>query len=386
MERSKPADHESVPDPTRRLETVAAALLGGHAVVWVAMLVWSPVAALREDVARFVQIATTPGLPYRDVPVEYAPLETLVIRVCCGTSVGHAAGRIAVISAACDVGIFLVLRSHWSLAAAAWYLGFALPLQVFLVFRLDLLFVLLAVGGVALATGERAVAGGLTFAAAIVGKIWPIVLLPVLWLRGTRRALAACLLATVAVAVAWVSIGGPEGIRYVTSFRGATGWQVESMVGSTIALFTREQVRMEAGAVRIGTIPGWAGPALTFITVLALIAVWARTHGRADDPAGMPSVAAVAVLVALSPVSSAQYVAWILPWAAIAVAERRRIPVAVGTLAASVLAASVFLVYWNIAGTVRTLSILAFARALCIVVLIVAWVRERPLDHVGVSE
>lgn len=31
------------------------------------------------DIARFRQIATTPGVPYRDFPVEYAPVETAVI-------------------------------------------------------------------------------------------------------------------------------------------------------------------------------------------------------------------------------------------------------------------------------------------------------------------
>jgi hypothetical protein len=43
------------------------------------------------------------------------------------------------------------------------------------------------------------------------------------------------------------------------------------------------------------------------------------------DPAGGPALAAVAVLLVLSPVFSPQYVAWLLPWAAVASLDARRL-------------------------------------------------------------
>ena len=133
--------------------------------------------------------------------------------------------------------------------------------------------------------------------------------------------------------------------------------------------------------MRVGTITDAAVWAVRIATVCLLVAVWWRARTRPDAaPEGMPSAAAVAALIAFAPVASAQYLAWIVPWAAVAAAERSR-PLATGAaLAAGVLAASSFLIYWGVAGGVGELEVISALRAACVLTIPIAWLAERPVD------
>jgi len=362
--------------PTRLLDRTSALALGAHVVTWLFVLAVHPARAMAEDVARFVQIANAPGMIYRDVPVEYMPLEGLFVRLALHTSLGDAAVRVVAVSAVCDLVAFLVVARSFGTRAGAWYLWFALPLQVFMLFRLDGVAIVAVLGALDLCRRRRPGWAGTLFAAAVLLKLWPIVLVPVLLRKGGRRAVATAA-AGVAVGVAlWVAIGGVDAIRYVTSFRHATGWQVESTVGSFTALFTDALPRFELGAMRVGTIVPWATIILQVVAVATLVAVWWKARHANADPSGLPAAAAVATVIACSPVASAQYVAWLVPWCAVAVTERGRPVVLVATMGAATLAASSFLIYWDVWGGIRALEVISLARALCVVAIPVTWFIE----------
>jgi hypothetical protein len=82
--------------------------------------------------------------------------------------------------------------------------------------------------------------------------------------------------------------------------------------------------RFEEGANRSGSIPAGAPEALLLLTVVTVTAIWLLARRRDEEPAGAPALAAVAALLVFTPVFSPQYVAWLLPWAAVAGGDGRR--------------------------------------------------------------
>ncbi len=277
----------------------------------------------RADIVRFHQIAIAHGRPYRDFEVEYAPVETIAIELLATGDYRDTAVRLAALAFVCDVFAFAGLWYGWGRRPAALYLLIGLPLVPFIYSRLDPLVVALAIWGLALVRHDRERAGGATLALAALTKLWPLVVAPALLVERQMRAARwfVCLFA--AGIAAWIAYGGLDAIRQVVSFRGATGWEVESTVGSIVLLLTGGPVRMERGAPRIGEIPGWSRGLLLLVLVAALVAIWARARGRSVDAAGAPSLAALAALLALSPLFSLQYALWIAPWAAIAWTDAR---------------------------------------------------------------
>jgi glycosyl transferase family 87 len=270
------------------------------------------------DVTRFHQIATSDGRPYRDFDVEYAPVETVAIEIFAGGDRRQTAVRLAVISLACDVLAFAAIGWGWGRRASSLYLLIGLPLVPFIYFRLDTLVVALAVWGLALARRGASRSGGLLFGMAALTKLWPLVLAPSLFIQRRWRALRWFLAVFGAGVVAWTAYGGPGAIRQVVSFRGATGWEVASTIGVVSWLLTGGPVRLESGASRVGSIPGWSGGVLLVLLVAALVRIWTNPRGRLMDDAGARSLAALGVLLVLAPVFSLQYALWIVPWAAIA--------------------------------------------------------------------
>jgi uncharacterized membrane protein len=70
----------------------------------------------------------------------------------------------------------------------------------------------------------------------------------------TPLAAFAVVAGVLAAAAAWLA--GANSLMQVVTFRGAQGWQIESVVGSLIHLRGSETVRLESGAWRIGTTTG----------------------------------------------------------------------------------------------------------------------------------
>ena len=271
------------------------------------------------NVFRFRDIALSHGTPWRDFPVEYAPLDWLLIRTLFASTPIADAFRMALLAFAADIATFLGVRRGWGSRPALLYLLVGFPLQGFIYQRTDLVGVAFAVWALALARESRERAAGITLAAAVLLKVWGFVLLPVLWVERRTRAIAWSVAIVVASGIVWVGAVGLEGPREVLTFRGATGWQVESPIGWFVWIFSGDRATLQQGAYRVGTKPAWVSVLLLVALVVGLVAGAARERRRpTGDPAGLPASSAVAWLLLLSPIVSTQYVTWLLPWGAIA--------------------------------------------------------------------
>jgi hypothetical protein len=276
-----------------------------------------------DDVLRFDQIAMTHGTPYRDFQVEYMPVEMATIHAIARDGPASTATRLALISFICDLATAGALWYGWGKGAAAFYLLLGLPLQTFILYRVDPLVVALAAWSMALAKRDRDGPSGVLLALAVLTKIWPLVLLP--WFIYERRTRALMTSAAVAGAglVAWVIVGGIRAPWQVLTFRGAPGWEVESLIGHLVWLIKGSPVHLEAGAARIGVAPLWARALLLAAAIGAVTWIWARTR-KGVEAAGAPAMAAVTALLLCSPLFSVQYTAWLVPWAAVAALGARK--------------------------------------------------------------
>jgi hypothetical protein len=340
--------------------------LGLLLVVWLTMPLWAPSNVLGSDILRFTEIAHANGRAYVDFPVEYAPLETLIVLVVARGSVLETAVLVAVLNAVATLGCWWALRQTWSIAAARYFLWFVLPLQLFMPVRLDMVSVALAVAAVSVSRRGSEVRAGSLMGASILFKLWPVVLLPLFLITRKMRALTTAGLVLLGGLLLWVALTSPVAVGQVASFRGATGWHVESVFGIATNALTDAQPRIEAGASRIGVMKPWEVGLTRFAEILLIAAVWLRASRATCDPAGGPAVAAVCSLLVLSPVASPQYVAWVLPWAAIFAVERGRLDVPLLATSASLFASSVFVVYWHL-HDLYLLQVLALGRVICLV-------------------
>src|SRR5205823_2699368 len=138
------------------------------------------------------------------------------------------------------------------------YLLLGVPLLTFLYQRLDLVPVALAVWGLALARrGRGGGGGGALLGISVLAKLWTAALVPILVLERRRRALAWTVGVSALGMAVWISLSGARGPLQVVSFRGASGWHVESTVGSVLWVLLGGRARMVAGAVRISFAPLW---------------------------------------------------------------------------------------------------------------------------------
>jgi hypothetical protein len=344
----------------------------------VAVAVFAAVAlrpwGIEGDVQRFVQIANGPGRPYGDIATEFGPLQTLLIRTFLDTDVAAAGVRVNVLSIACFIGIVSLLRRAWGWNTAATYAGITLPLQMFMPFRIDYLPTLLAVAAAVVA--RRSGGTSAVFLATGAGfKVWPGLLAP-LFLRRSFRAWRTFVVSILVLLAMWFAVGGFAGMRQVSTFRDADGWQVESTVGIVTWLVTPDDHRVEAGAVRVGSVADWHRVVLAVALGYAIIVISKRSWSTSLDPAGVPSVVTVATLLVLAPVASPQYLAWLTPWVAIASPSFASSSIRWLCVIAGVAASLSFPIYWDIYGGVAHLQFLAAVRALCTVfIAILAWQR-----------
>jgi hypothetical protein len=313
--------------PVARIATrtpVVAALLALRivAVIWTIRAVEHSVGGL-DDAARFQEIAQSSGLPYRDFPVEYAPAETILIRVIVGPTVGITARNVAVLAFVADLATFGLLARVFGRRTAVRYLVLSVPLLPFIYLRFDPVPTALAVAAVAIAARGSERKGGLALAFAALMKIWPIVLAPIWFVQQRRTALRWFLSAMLLGGLAWIVVVGLGGPSQVVTFRHAPGWHVGSLVGDVVWLATGGPVALQGGAVRVGTVFAWAPWALGLVAGSAIAWIWVLATRRDVRPEGVPALAAVVALCLCSPLFSIQYVWWMLPWAAVAGADRR---------------------------------------------------------------
>ena len=292
------------------------------------------------DVARFQQLADEPGRPYADHEVEYPPGSVVLIEALAGGGVVRTHRLLVTLSLAVDLGVAALVQRLGGDRAAGAYLLLGLPLVPMGLLRFDLWAALAAVGAVAVAasstTARRGtdvavdIAVGVLVAAGALVKVWPALLVAGLWAVGRGRAAVASLVAMAAAGVAWLTWAGAglDPVRQVLSLRGATGWHLESIPGSLVALFGSSQPELQLDAFRIGHLDGrlvLAGRVVT-LAVVAALAVGVRRSRRtvgsvasdgAADRLALVMLGATGALIVTAPLLSPQFLLWLTPWAAL---------------------------------------------------------------------
>jgi len=273
-----------------------------------------------DDVTRFFEIATRSGEPYRDFQVEYTPLQTVLIEQLAGETVEDTYRRVVILAVLLHTATFVVMLWGWGAREAQAYLLLCVPLLPFLFVRVDLLSVLAAASGMAFLSRHRGIAAGSALAIGVLAKLWPGAIAPALLRARSRSGIWAFTIACAAGLGAWLLHGGGSSVGQVVTLRGATGWQFESTVGS-ILWAAGGDLRWEAGALRVGTLPIVAYPLISLVGAVVVAAAWLRRRAPGVDPAGVRSLVTVTAVVTLSPLFSLQYAIWLVPWTAIALAE-----------------------------------------------------------------
>jgi Glycosyltransferase family 87 len=295
-------------------------------VVGVLFALWTgPV--FDSDARRFSALSGETGTPYRDYAVEYAPVELGVIQLIGSGDVRATAIRLVVTCFLLDLLAFAGMWSGWGRRIAIAYLWLGVPLLVLGYLRLWYLPVALAVWALALLRKRRPDVAGVVGALALFAKLWPIALAPAL-LAETRRRSFPFVLAGLVGGVGWLVLGGIGGVRQVMTFRSATGWEIESTVGTLVWVFGGGEPRFESGAARVGSSQGLAWMTGVLLVVLLSAVWWKALRSKEEDLLGVPSLAALCALLACSPIFSLQYAGWLTPWAAIASSDPRRVPIA----------------------------------------------------------
>jgi hypothetical protein len=270
---------------------------------------------------RFHQIAHSSGVPYRDFLIEYPIGQLGLIYLVGSWGLGTTRVLMAFVAFGADLAAFGSVLLGWGAAAARRYLLLGAPLLIFIYRRADLVAVALTALGLAVMRLGRS--GGAWLGAGVLFRLWPAVLVPVAFIERRTVALRSFIGVTVTGLAVWALLGGVGGLRQVASFRGASGWELESTVGAVVWAITGTH-RFEQGANRTGVVSGWAVIVLTALLAAGLTAIWLRARRSDLDPSGVPGLAAVALLLALSPLFSPQFVAWLLPMGAVASLEGRR--------------------------------------------------------------
>jgi len=364
--------------------TVLAVALGLHVLLLVVVLVRADALAARDaDIARANRIATSPAAPYRNFPVEFMPLQTAVDRALAGGDVGDAARRIALVAFLADLAVTSALWWGFGRRQAATYLFLALPLLPFLYLRFDLVAVALAAWASAWLVRRHPELAGASLGLAVMAKLWPIALAPVFWLRRERRGLLVALAVCLVIGGWWYLTGGPKGPFQVLSVRDTRGWHVESVVGSVLWTLGRGEPYREADAMRIGDVSLPAKVALAALLLALEAWIWVRAGRDRRDPLGAASLVAVAALAICAPVLSMQAVAWLLPFAALALEGDHDERHTAGVATVAIVLTGVLAIAWrdHAAPPAGWVSWLVLVRNLVWIDIVVSWLRRPVLPR-----
>jgi hypothetical protein len=309
----------------------------------------------------------------------------------------------AVLVTACDAAAFALLvgggRSRGRVAAAWFWLVFALALGPVGMYRLDAVTVPLAVAGVLWLAGRPPVAGALLAAATWI-KIWPAALLAVavaaLWRAARARALGlvvgAAVLSGVVVGVVAIAGGLPHLLGFVATQQDR-GLQIEApaatpYVWGAVAgrdgwflFYDRDILTFQVAGPGVDAVAAATTPLLALaavaIAALAAVKTWrGAAVARVLPPAAL---ALVLALIVCNRVGSPQFHAWLIaPLVLGLVWDRRRAwPLAALALVCAGLTQLVYPVaYWSLLGADPLGAALLSARNLALVAL-QAWALVR---------
>ena len=267
----------------------------------------------------YQRIATSPATPYRNFPVATMPLETATDRTIGGDGASATVARIALLAFIADLAAASALAWGWGRRPAIVYLLLGLPLLSFIYLRFDLISVALAAWAIAWTKHRGEALGGAALGLAVMAKLWPLALAPILLIRRAwRPAVAGFAAVVVVLGAAWYLKGGPKGPLQVLTTAGVRGWHAQSTVGSVLWIAGRGIPVIEADALRVGFAAPWMKGLLFLGLLVCEVAIWRRAAETDRDPSGGAALAAVVALTVFSPQSSLQYAAWFLPWTALA--------------------------------------------------------------------
>ena len=362
----------------RRAAWLVAALVALRVLALVGALATHPDeegSIIGGDARRYQQIADAEGVPYRDVRIEYPPGTVVVIEAVDADGLLASQIRLGISQLVADLATAAVLAWGFRRRVGIAYLVLGTPFLAFpfLYLRVDLVSVLLAAAAVAVAHRRRDAWGdagaGALVAVAVLTKLWPFVLVPLLVVERRWRALAWCVGTGALLGLAWLGVAGVDGVRDVVSFRGAEGWQLESVTGIVVHVADPARAHVEAGAWRTGTMPAGARALLSALSLATAGLAWWwawRPRGSATALApttlryGLAPFAAVLGLLVFAPIISPQYVLWLLPFAAVAVVGGDRTTGWLTLAAGALSTLSLALIRGQIAGSAwGTLPVLA---------------------------
>jgi len=284
-----------------------------------------------DDLDRYWQIAGLHGSSSHSGDVEHAPLAPAFF-----TGVAYATGNrddfrraMILVMVVADFTIAAALAWGFGGPTAIVYLTLATPLLRLFYMRFDLLPTAAVAIGVALYRRRFPLMSGTALAVGTAFKLWPLALGA--WFIGRwhepagRMAAVSWLVSGGVIALGWLVLDGIEGVEQVVTFRGATGWQVESVGGAAIAANDGlKSLRLESDAWRVGTIsPTTSIVMLTLGTAAALAMAWLAAATRSI---GLGWLSSVLALLVFAPILSPQYIAWIIPATAIAFTDGHRLP------------------------------------------------------------
>lgn len=326
------SDAEAAPAPDDRILGVPAAgliiaLLVVRVVVAILLIAWSG-RIEDEGILRYDRVAASPVTPYRNFQVEWMPVQTAVVQAVGGRGGAATAAGVTVVAVVADAAVAAALVRGWGLRTAANYLLLGLPLLGVAYARLDLIAVAFAAWAFAGTRRGRDGPAGVALGLAALSGLWAAFLLPWVTLRRRRRPTLVWAAAVLAAGgAAWFLVGGPKGPMQVLSYRGATGWDVQSTVGSLLQVFTDGATFLEGGILRIGFASSATRTAILALVLGATAMAWLRW--RSDgDPASRPALGITATILALSPTFPAEWTAILVPWTALMWDEDRRIALA----------------------------------------------------------
>lgn len=294
------------------------------------------------DVSRFQEIADASGTPYVDHEVEYPPLTVVIAEVVLAEDVVSSHQRLVAVSLLIDLAVAAVLARAFGSRTGVVYLLIGLPLVPSGLLRLDLWAALAAViAAAAIArtdkdpsqhdaierrrrTIDRAMFALMVTIGAMV-KLWPALLIAAaIGIKKSRDASITAAVGAVA-GIGWLAVSGTAALEQITSLRGVTGWHLESIPGSLMALFSSETPRLEADAFRIGDL----NDTVVFIGRLIVLAVIAgatvlarRSNRQPSERLALVMLVSVAALIVTAPLLSPQFLLWLTPWAAIVHRDR----------------------------------------------------------------
>lgn len=286
-------------------------------------------------------------MPYRDFVVEYPPLALpliIVPRLFADTHIGYSAGLAAVITVILFLCLFIVIKIATGLGEIspedrwryfAYTAAFVFLLGPLLVTRIDILPVFFILLSILMVTRDRDNLAAVFIACAAMSKFYPVIILPLLWIKHLRhrqyaKVLTTGLIFTLTVGLIALPFLLPDPAYFLTMFtyHSQRGLQLESLY-STLILLAHTlfdypvQIMEGAGSDNlVSSVTSGLPKASFFIMFACFVAVYIRHFLSTRHDAGRTmnirafissTLLLTAAFILSGKVGSAQFIIWFFP-------------------------------------------------------------------------